>query len=275
MVARRALIAALVVAGKASHQLLSFFEVGRFNLGNEIKRVCAAQRRRAPAIVQQLDIPILARAISESKVASPGREIRRSTVFIHRTLAFRLSRFWSVAPVLNAAGFEMIDASISFRPLTSHGQCALVRLCQTPDAFHSVKQRIGYRIFLVSGDEVSPLTKTAFDEFYFGRRAVLRNFAGKTVDIATVVCRLENTKLREVVRIYCQRFRIKGDGSIDEALMPRPRRAPATIREGIPRQDQRVPPADANSHLNGNRFVHSLTMISSTAQRKILEVLWK
>ncbi len=141
-----------------------------------------------------------------------------------------------------------------------------------------MKQRIGYRIFLVSGDEVSPLTKTAFDEFYFGRRAVLRNFAGKTVDIATVVCRLENTKLREVVRIYCQRFRIKGDGSIDEAHIPKSARAPATLRDRALRQDQREArdaPVNPDPHLNGNRLAHSLTMISGTAQKKILEVLWK
>lgn len=153
-----------------------------------------------------------------------------------------------------------------------------MRLCRTSDAFHSVKQRIGYRIFLVSGDEVSPLTKTAFDEFYFGRRAVLRNFAGKTVDIATVVCRLENTKLREVVRIYCQRFRVKGDGSIDEAHIQKSGRAPATLRDRALRQDPREPrnvAVNTDSRLNGNRFAHSLTMISGAAQKKILEVLWR
>lgn len=124
-----------------------------------------------------------------------------------------------------------------------------------------MKKRIGYRIFLISGDEVSPLTKTAFDEFYFGRQTVLRAFAGKTVDIATVVCRLENTKLSEIVRIYCQRFRIKGDGAIDE------RHAQDSGRS-TPRQVDRA----LN---NDQRLTHTLTMISSAAQKKILDVLWR
>ena len=80
-----------------------------------------------------------------------------------------------------------------------------------------MKKSIGYRIFLVRGDDALPLSKTTFEEFLFGRRAVLQNFAGQTVDIATVVCRLENKKPKEIVRFYCQRFKVKSDGSIDQA----------------------------------------------------------
>ena len=80
-----------------------------------------------------------------------------------------------------------------------------------------MKKSIGYRIFLVRGDDALPLSKTTFEDFLFGRRAVLQNFAGQTVDIATVVCRLENKKPKEIVRFYCQRFKVKSDGSIDEA----------------------------------------------------------
>jgi len=134
-----------------------------------------------------------------------------------------------------------------------------------------VKKRIGYRIFLVVGDEVSPLTKTAFDEFYFRRQAVLQSWAGKTIDIATVVCRIENTKLREIVRIYCQRFKVKGDGSIDEHVSQAPGARPV---EPV-RLDERKPRESSASDgdFQGRRLVHSLTMISSAAQRKILEVL--
>ena len=131
-----------------------------------------------------------------------------------------------------------------------------------------MKKRIGYRIFLVVGDEVSPLTKTAFDEFYFRRQAVLQSWAGKTIDIATVVCRIENTKLREIVRIYCQRFKVKGDGSIDEHASPA---APAS-RLAEPARRARDSAGD-DGDFQGRRLVHSLTMISSAAQRKILDVL--
>lgn len=140
-----------------------------------------------------------------------------------------------------------------------------------------MKKRIGYRIFLVSGDDVSLLTKTAFDEFYFRRQAVLHAFAGKTIDIATVVCRLENTKLTEIVRIYCQRFRVKSDGSIDEERTPKSGGPPIT-QNRLVRPDKREhgeAAVGADSHLNGKRLAHTLTMISSVAQKKIIEVLWK
>lgn len=130
-----------------------------------------------------------------------------------------------------------------------------------------MKKRIGYRIFLVSGDEVSLLTKTAFEEFYFKRQAVLQAFAGKTIDIATVVCRLEDARLVGIVRIYCQRFRVKGDGSIDEERTPKPNGS-AAPRGGALRED-------AGSHLNERRLTHTLTMISSVAQKKIFAVLRK
>ena len=141
-----------------------------------------------------------------------------------------------------------------------------------PQPKPKLKKRIGYRIFLVSGDQVSLLTKTAFEEFYFKRQAVLQAFAGKTIDIATVVCRLENTKLTEIVRIYCQRFRVKGDGSIDEERTPRPSGAAAMQRDGTRRSDA---VNDTENHLNEKRLTHTLTMISSVAQKKIFEVLRK
>ena len=134
-----------------------------------------------------------------------------------------------------------------------------------------VKKRIGYRIFLVSGDEVSLLTKTAFEEFYFKRQAVLQAFGGKTIDIATVVCRLEDAKLVEIVRIYCQRFRVKRDGSIDEERTPKPNGSMAHRGGAL----QAAAVDGAENHLSERRLTHTLTMISSVAQKKIFAVLRK
>ncbi len=141
----------------------------------------------------------------------------------------------------------------------------------------SVKKSIGYRIFLVRGDEAVPLSKTTFEEFLFGRRAVLPHFAGQTIDVATVVCRLENKKPKEIVRFYCQRFKVKSDGSIDEAHNLMRSRRVATLDRALARntgnrQDKAV---DAGDPLNGRRLAHSLVMISRPAQKKILEVLWR
>lgn len=134
-----------------------------------------------------------------------------------------------------------------------------------------MKKSIGYRRFLVLGDEALPLTKTTFEEFTLQRRAVLPAFAGQAVDIATVVCKIENKKPKEVVRIYCQRFRVKSDGSMLEDVEP-PRSAPPTTRNGgaSASHDQ-----GAASDDDKRRFARSLVMMSGAAQRKILHALWR
>ena len=151
-------------------------------------------------------------------------------------------------------------------------------------AFHGyrrVKKSIGYRIFLVRGDDALPLSKTTFEEFLFGRRAVLQNFAGQTVDIATVVCRLENKKPKEIVRFYCQRFKVKSDGSIDQAHNQRRSVPAATLDRALVRNTvsrntvSREKTTDPNDSLHGRRLAHSLVMISRAAQKKIHEVLWR
>ena len=139
-----------------------------------------------------------------------------------------------------------------------------------------MKKSIGYRIFLVRGDDALPLSKTTFEEFLFGRRAVLQNFAGQTVDIATVVCRLENKKPKEIVRFYCQRFKVKSDGSIDQAHNQKRSVPAATLDRALVRNTvNRDKTADATDPSHGRRLAHSLVMISRAAQKKINEVLWR
>jgi hypothetical protein len=137
-----------------------------------------------------------------------------------------------------------------------------------------VKKSIGYRIFLVRGDDALPLSKTTFEEFLFGRRAVLQNFAGQTVDIATVVCRLENKKPKEIVRFYCQRFKVKSDGSIDQAHNQKRSLPAATIDRPLARNTSSRP-AEPSDPMAGRRLAHSLVMISRAAQKKINDVLWR
>ena len=137
-----------------------------------------------------------------------------------------------------------------------------------------MKKSIGYRIFLVRGDDALPLSKTTFEEFLFGRRAVLQNFAGQTVDIATVVCRLENKKPKEIVRFYCQRFKVKSDGSIDQAHNQKRSLPAATIDRPLTRNTGSRP-SEPSDPLAGRRLAHSLVMISRAAQKKINDVLWR
>ncbi|HZA96468.1 MAG TPA: hypothetical protein VE421_10055 [Burkholderiaceae bacterium] len=137
-----------------------------------------------------------------------------------------------------------------------------------------MKKSIGYRIFLVRGDDALPLSKTTFEEFMFGRRAALPNFAGQTIDIATVVCRLENKKPKEIVRFYCQRFKVKSDGSIDQAHNQKRSLPVATIDRPLARNTSSRP-AEPGDPLAGRRLAHSLVMISRAAQKKINDVLWR
>lgn len=138
-----------------------------------------------------------------------------------------------------------------------------------------MKKSIGYRIFLVRGDEALPVTKTLFDDFVFRGRPLSPAFAGQTVDIATVVCRLQNKKPKEIIRIYCQRFKIKSDGSLDADRM-RSRGGPATIG-GFPNTASRKEREDANGDARSpaRRLTRSLGMISHAAQKKIFDVLWR
>jgi len=139
-----------------------------------------------------------------------------------------------------------------------------------------VKKSIGYRIFLVRGDDALPLSKTTFEEFLFGRRAVLQNFAGQTIDIATVVCRLENKKPKVIVRFYCQRFKVKSDGSIDQAHNQKRSVPAATLDRALVRNTiNREKTGDPIDPSHGRRLAHSLVMISRAAQKKINEVLWR
>ena len=103
---------------------------------------------------------------------------------------------------------------------------------------------------------------------------MLQNFAGQTVDIATVVCRLENKKPKEIVRFYCQRFKVKSDGSIDQAHNQK-RSLPAARSIGLWRATPAADRRNPSDPLAGRRLAHSLVMISRAAQKKINDVLWR
>ena len=133
-----------------------------------------------------------------------------------------------------------------------------------------VKKNISYRIFVVRGDDALPITKTAFEDFVFKGKPLSRAFGGQTINIATVVCRVEDKKPKEVVRIYCQRFRVRSDGRMEQEI-PQGRARPATINGSRTDGVDRKHPAPEQTQ--GQRLTHSLGMISGAAQKKIFDVL--
>ena len=133
-----------------------------------------------------------------------------------------------------------------------------------------MKKNISYRIFVVRGDEILPITKTTFEDFVFRGKPLFRAFAGQAINIATVVCRVENKKPKELVRIYCQRFKVKADGKMEHEISPTRARGPATINatsraDGLDRRHGVDSPQP--------KLTQSLGMISGAAQKKIFDVL--
>ena len=130
-----------------------------------------------------------------------------------------------------------------------------------------MKKNISYRIFVVRGDEILPITKTTFEDFVFRGKSLFRAFGGQTINIATVVCRVENKKPKEVVRIYCQRFKVRSDGKMEHEIAPGRARGPSTINgtsraEGLERRQT------ADSTAAPPTLAQSLGMISGAAQKK-------
>ncbi len=69
MLAGQSLVAALVVAREASHQLLGACAQRIGCLNQELLRFMATQRRRDPTMVQYLNIAVLPTAIAEAEVS--------------------------------------------------------------------------------------------------------------------------------------------------------------------------------------------------------------
>lgn len=73
----------------------------------------------------------------------------------------------------------------------------------------------GYRVFIVKGDTIEPLSQKALADLY-RYKAILKNFAGQTIDIAIAFYKLEKRKPKEVTGIDCSRIKIRDDGSLDK-----------------------------------------------------------
>ena len=75
---------------------------------------------------------------------------------------------------------------------------------------------LGYRHFVVVGDDITPLSQKAFDALFVQHRPALPAFAGTTVDIATILYVLEHRRPTSLVRMECERWTIRADGALDE-----------------------------------------------------------
>lgn len=137
---------------------------------------------------------------------------------------------------------------------------------------------IGYRIFLVRGDDVSRLSQKNFDEFYRKRKRVLSEFAGQTIDIAKVIYELANRRPSRVIRVDCQRYKVKADGSIDEAHnreFGRLMRIKMSKAFGTRESERNTTVVDAHERFEERRLEHKhLPSLSSVAVERMARELF-
>ena len=76
---------------------------------------------------------------------------------------------------------------------------------------------IGYRVFVIEGESVTRLSQKAFDQFYLRKKAVLPQYAGRTITFALVIFELWNRKPKRVIRIDTHRSRVEADGALNRA----------------------------------------------------------
>ena len=74
---------------------------------------------------------------------------------------------------------------------------------------------LGYRHFVVLGDDITPLSQKAFEALFRAQRPGLPAFAGTTVDIVTVVYGVEHRRPTSLVRMDSERWTIRDDGTLD------------------------------------------------------------
>ena len=88
------------------------------------------------------------------------------------------------------------------------------RLC----AYQSEKETampLGYRHFVVVGDDITPLSQKAFEALFRQQYPGLPAFAGTTVDLVTIVYVVEHRCPTALARMDGERWTIRDDGTLD------------------------------------------------------------
>ncbi|MBN8454581.1 hypothetical protein [Accumulibacter sp.] len=77
---------------------------------------------------------------------------------------------------------------------------------------------LGFRFFVVGDDNsIIKISQRAYADFYMRHKPSLQRFAGRTINIATVIYTLEDRKPQQIVRIDFVRVRVDGEGAPDQA----------------------------------------------------------
>lgn len=141
---------------------------------------------------------------------------------------------------------------------------------------------LGYRHFVVVGDDITRLSQKAFEALFRQQRPGLPAFASTTVDLVTVLYVVAHRRPAALVRIDCERWTIRDDGTLD--AHDREERARLT-RYQMDRAFRHILPSaphaggtviDAQARFDEKRLRDTLTpTLSAIAMQKMIASLWR
>ena len=141
---------------------------------------------------------------------------------------------------------------------------------------------LGYRHFVVVGDDVTPLSQKAFEALFGQPSPGLPAFAGTTVDLVTVLYVVEHRRPTALVRMDCARWTIRDDGSLDaHDYQERTRLTRYQMDRAFRHLLPATPPArgtviDARARFDEKRLRETLApTLSARAKQKILARIWR
>jgi hypothetical protein len=141
---------------------------------------------------------------------------------------------------------------------------------------------LGYRHFVVVGDDITRLSQKAFEALCKQQHPGLPAFAGTTVDLVTVLYVVAHRRPTALVRMECERWTIRDDGTLD--AQDREERARLT-RYQMDRAFRHLLPAaphtggtviDARARFDEKRLRDTFTpTLSAMAMQKMIADIWR
>ena len=77
---------------------------------------------------------------------------------------------------------------------------------------------IGYRVFVINPDDtLEQFSHKTYDRFFLEGEPAMPQYAGRRIDIATVLYETKNRRPHRLINIYLDRHTVNDDGSLDES----------------------------------------------------------
>jgi hypothetical protein len=137
----------------------------------------------------------------------------------------------------------------------------------------------GHRVFVIDGERVVPISQKAFHDFYQRDEPSLKQFAGRTVDVAVAFYTLNGRKPKQIIRMDTMRIKVTAAGSVDPAYRSEALRlAVNAIHLPEDETQAKVEPAnviDARKTFDRRRGAVHHPKLSGPVHKKILDTLFK